>query len=342
MVPHGAVLGIEIGGTKLQFGVGHGLEPDLVALERYDVDRRAGAAGILKTIQEVAPRLIQQYQVQRVGIGFGGPVQHGRVIRSHQVEGWQNWPLAAWCQEKLGRPAVVGNDCDVAALAEAHWGAGRGQDPVFYVTVGTGVGGGLVVNGQLYGEGRPAVAEIGHLRPIVPSADEDAVTVQTTVESRASGLGIVQTLNALAGLTKDALANPTCHGVSDEKWQRDLQHIRDMMADRQARRTELTARDVARLAQQGNRLAQTALDTAIATLGWAIAQVITLLAPQVVVVGGGVAQMGETLFFEPLRRAVDRYVFPPLREHYQIRPAALGEQVVVIGAVLLAAQRVPA
>jgi glucokinase len=200
----------------------------------------------------------------------------------------------------------------------------------------------LVVNGQLYGEGRPAVAEIGHLRPIVPSADEDAVTVQTTVESRASGLGIVQTLNALAGLTKDALANPTCHGVSDEKWQRDLQHIRDMMADLQARRTELTARDVARLAQQGNRLAQTALDTAIATLGWAIAQVITLLAPQVVVVGGGVAQMGETLFFEPLRRAVDRYVFPPLREHYQIRPAALGEQVVVIGAVLLAAQRVPA
>ena len=90
-------------------------------------------------------------------------------------------------------------------------------------------------------------------------------------------------------------------------------------------------------AAEGNELAREVLGHAHEALGWAIAQTITLLAPEVVVVGGGVSLAGEQLFFAPLRKQVERYVFPPLAESYEIRPAELGELVVVQGALALAA-----
>ena len=160
-------LGIEIGGTKLQLGVGSGDGGEFAAFARHDIDISRGAPGILEQIEKSATALSQKHKLERIGIGFGGPVdsERGIVTKSHQVEGWDKFPLARWCQEALGIPTVLGNDCDVASLAEARYGAGKGAGSVFYITVGTGVGGGLVIGGKLHGAGRPAVAEIGHLRP---------------------------------------------------------------------------------------------------------------------------------------------------------------------------------
>jgi glucokinase len=294
-------LGIEIGGTKLQLGVGTGDGSPPLVLERREVDSGRGAEGILQQIREVGTELARAHAVERIGIGFGGPVlaDRGRVIRSHQVDGWDDFPLAQWCQEKLGKPAVIGNDCDVAAVAEARCGAGRGRRIVFYVTVGTGVGGGLCVDGRPYGGSRPAVAEIGHLRPGL-----DALDPHHTVESIASGRGIET-------------------------------HARTLLTD--ADPQQLTARHVAQAAAAGDLRARETLERACRTLGWAIAQTITLTAPEVVVVGGGVSLIGEELFFGPLRAAVRQYVFPPLAESYELRPAELGELVVVHGALALAA-----
>src|SRR5262245_45555418 len=130
-------LGIEIGGTKLQLGVGSGDKGELIELVRRDIDPRRGAAAIRADIEDAGRKLVGQHEIKRVGFGFGGPVDSaaGIATKSHQVAGWENFPLAQWCQEKLGTPAVVGNDCDVAALAEAQYGAGRGAKSVFYVTV---------------------------------------------------------------------------------------------------------------------------------------------------------------------------------------------------------------
>ena len=99
----------------------------------------------------------------------------------------------------------------------------------------------------------------------------------------------------------------------------------------------LTAKDVALAALEGNRIAQEAMDAAVKTLGWAIAQVITIVAPEIVVVGGGVSLAGEELFFRPLRDYVEQYSFGPLRGSCEIVPAALGEEVVVHGAIAAAA-----
>jgi len=309
-------LGIEIGGTKLQLGIGQGDGSPFVAFERLDVDARKGAAGILDDMQRVGRQMLARYPAKGVGIGFGGPIDSaaGRVTKSHQVEGWDGYPLSDWCREQFGLPTRLGNDCDCAALAEARFGAGRGKSAVFFVTVGTGVGGGFVLDGKLYGVGRPAVAEIGHLRPGLKADRASA-----TVESLASGRGIEAAARA-------------CLVECDPLDKADL-----------LRRCEndpamLTARDVAMAAEAGNQAACRVLEKACQALGWGIAQVITLLAVNVVVVGGGISLAGEKLFLAPLRREVRRYVFPPLADSFEILPAGLGELVVVHGALALAAE----
>lgn len=337
-------LGIEIGGTKLQLGVGGGDGGELVALERRDIEPQRGAAGILQQIETVGAGLLQKHHVSRIGVGFGGPVDAaaGRVVKSHQVDGWENAPLADWCASALGRPAVIGNDCDVAALAEARFGAGRGKAIVFFVTVGTGVGGGLVIDGQPYGRQRPAAAEIGHLRPGL-TADRP----EETVESLASGWGIAAA--ARARLSGDVSRSLQTARRGDGPVSADV--VRRRLADAELTGREycadllhraggdldvLTAQMVAQAAAEGNEIAREVLDHATQALGWAIAQVITLLAPEVIVVGGGVSLSGEQ-FFTPLRQQTARYVFPPLAGAYEIVPAVLGEEVVVQGALALAA-----
>ncbi len=314
-------LGIEIGGTKLQFGVGAGDGSDqFAAFVRRPVDRAAGADGILQQITEVSTQLAAEHPLTGVGIGFGGPVDAatGRVTRSHQITGWEGRPLAAWCTDLLALPVVVGNDCDCAALAEARFGAGRGGQTVLYVTVGTGIGGGLIIAGQLHGRHRPAVAEIGHLRPGT-GANHPA----QTVEAVAAGPGIARA----ARQALEANAAPA-------------QARTDLLRHCSQDPAQLTAQLVAEAATAGNPIARATLTRAIQTLGWAIAQTITLTAADRVVLGGGVTLIGEVGFFVPLREQVRSYVFPPLAGSYELLPAALGEAVVVHGALALAADQV--
>lgn len=339
-------LGIEIGGTKLQLGVGAGERAELIAIERRHIDLHRGAAGILELIESAATALLQKHKIDRIGIGFGGPVDPvgGRAIKSHQVAGWDGFPLVAWCREALGLPAVLGNDCDVAAMAEARYGAGRLAGSVFYVTVGTGIGGGFVVDGKLHGSGRPAASEIGHLRPGL-----HAEHPEMTVESLAAGPGIAALAIArVTGQSKplDMLRRSgpidrlhLREQVADAK-QTDAEYLQDLVDRAGGDPEAITAPIVAQAAGEGNAVACEVLEHAIQALGWAIAQVITLLAPEVVVIGGGVSLIGEQFFFGPLREEVGRYVFPPLAGSFRIVPAELGELVVVHGAIALASARI--
>jgi glucokinase len=309
-------LGIEIGGTKLQLGVGDGRRPRLVALKRFDVVAAQGALPILDQIRTAARPLIAAHDIARIGIGFGGPVAADgvRVVKSHQVDGWEDFPLADWCTRELGLPAVLGNDADLAGLAEAHYGAGRGHNPVFYITVGTGIGGGFIVDGHVYRGSGHGAAEIGHLRPGPDASDPHA-----GVESRAAGPGIVQTVRRLLAKSNGRDAD-------------------DLVTRGRGNVDAITAKIVGEAAAAGNRIALAGLRETQRVLGWAIAQVITVLSPAVVVIGGGVSLIGEELFFAPLRREIEIYVFPPFRGTYKVLPAELGEEMVVYGALALAAE----
>jgi glucokinase len=312
-------LGIEIGGTKLQLGVGNGTGPPFAGFRRLDVDAQQGAEGIREQIAQAGRQLFAEFPIQAIGFGFGGPINAaaGIVTTSHQVGGWDNFPLAQWCTETFGVPTFLGNDCDMAALAEARFGAGRNKQSVFYVTVGTGVGGGLVLGGSTHGSQRPAVAEIGHLRPGL-----DATDPRRTVESLAAGPGIESVVRTWL------LAAPL-----------DDRSAARLLARCERNPQKLTAKAIAEEAGAGNALAVAAMEQASRALGWAIAQVITLVAVEAVIVGGGVSLAGDKVFFEPLRRYVRNYVFPPLRDSYEILAPQLGEEVVVHGAVAMAADR---
>jgi glucokinase len=290
-------LGLEIGGTKLQLGVGRG-DGVLAALWRGTVVPAEGPEGIRRQILEAVPQILERAglesgQLRGVGIGFGGPVDDATrtIIKSHQIEGWDNFPLADWISDVVDLPAVLGNDADVAGLAEALYGAGKGLSPIFYITVGSGIGGGLIINGEVYrGCGRGG-AEIGHLRVqhqgrFVP------------VEDVASGWG----------MTRQA-----------------RQSGRDMAV------TQLVA-----AAQERDMIAVQILNEARTTLAEAICHVIALLCPRRIVIGGGVSLLGESQFFEPLRQLVAERVFRPFAGLTDIVPAILGEEVVIHGALALA------
>lgn len=338
-------LGIEIGGTKLQLGVGREGGSELAALVRRDVDPARGAAGILEEIERSATALLQKHAVERVGFGFGGPCDSARGIatKSHQVAGWDSFPLVRWCQESLHKPAAIGNDCDVAALAEARCGAGRGAGSVFYVTVGTGIGGGLVFGGRLHGADRPAAAEIGHLRPGL-NADDPEMTVESLAAGPAIAAAAVARMTGQVSRPLDTVRGPLEHPNRQQVRRRladvkdtEQEYIADLLQRAGGDAERLTAKHVAQAAAEGNDIARQVLDHACQALGWAIAQVITLVAPEVVVVGGGVSLIGEPFFFDPLRAEVARYVFPSLAGSFRIVPAALGELAVVHGAIALAA-----
>ncbi len=308
-------LGIEIGGTKLQVAIGPGSGAELVVLRRTDIDPSQGAVGIRQQIETLAGELIEQFSPVAAGIGFGGPVEvaKGLTIKSHHVDGWNCFDLAGWCRDTLGLPAILGNDADVAGLAEAKFGAGRNANPVLYVTIGTGIGGGLIVDGRIFQGHGHATAEIGHMRPGIA-----AQWPNDTIESHASGWGIAATARRMIEDTNasDAAA---------------------LLLACDGNLSQLTTKHVGKAAAGGNDLAQRVLDQAWQHLGWALAQVITLVSPERIVIGGGVSLLGPQLLFEPLAEQVARYVFPPLAGSYDIRPAQLGEEMVLYGALALAA-----
>jgi glucokinase len=306
------LLGIEIGGTKLQLGLGKG-DGKLAGLWRGRIDVSRGPEGIRQQIVEAVPRLLQDARVPvnalaGVGVGFGGPVDDAgqKVIKSHQIEGWDNFPLANWIGNFLGLPAFLANDSDAAGLAEAVCGAGKGLSPIYYMNIGSGIGGGFVINGEVYrGTGRGA-AETGHLR--IAQWTKDGLTFET-LESLASGWAIERRARAA------------------------LQHQSDIDS------ANLTVAQIGKLAQAGNRQAKAILEPALDAVAEALCHVVALLCPRRIVIGGGVAGLGEEILFTPVRERVKRRVFAPFADCFDIVPAGLGEEVVVHGALLWARQR---
>lgn len=308
-MPEPFYLGIEIGGTKIQLCAGTA-GGAIVARERFTVDRARGAGGIRDEIGRRAPALCRRFGVRAVGAGFGGPVRTaaGRTITSHQVPGWDDFPLRDWLVERLGLPAHVENDSNLAGWAEYRLGAGRGARCMVYANIGSGIGGCVVLGGALFNGQGFGAGEIGHTRvPIAGGGDE-------ALERVASAWAFERRLRERYPMEPGAPLAGLCGG------------------DRGA----IDGARAAEAARRGDAFVLAAFREEAEAVGIALANVATLLCPEVIAVGGGLSLAGDVLF-APLAAALDARVIGAFRGAYRLVPAALGDDVVVSGALLLAA-----
>ncbi len=305
-------LALEIGGTKLQAALGTA-EGRLVRTLRADSPAGAGADAVRRRVADlvIEIRSLADEPLEQVGVGFGGPVEAaiGRVVRSHQVTGWDDFDLAAWARDAAGVRAVVENDANCGALAEARLGAGRTVRRVLYMNVGSGIGGGVCVGGRLVSG--PLGGEMGHTWVW----DEDAGRY-AHLEDVCSGWAIARRARTLAEVEPKTRLLALAGG--------------DVAA--------VDARTVARAAGEGDAAAGRLLDAVVETLAVALASAAAVVAPERIVVGGGVAGMGEVLF-DRLRPAFARRVFAPMADRTEVVPAGMIEENVLVGALLLDAPR---
>lgn len=300
------LIGIEIGGTKLQFVVGEG-SGRILSRRKIAAAAEGGAPAIRAQIQHVLLDMLPGQPIAGIGVGFGGPVDRstGGICCSHQVQGWSGFGLGAWLRQLSSLPVTVENDSNLAALAEATLGAGQGADPCFYFNLGSGVGGGLVAGGRIYWGAPPGEAEFGHLR-----LDRQGATV----ESRCSGWAVDKRIRAAAAAEPESpLARLAGEDRSGE------------------------SRHLAHALTNGDSSAWRILRETAEDLGFALSHAVHLFHPAVIVMGGGLSLVGE-----PLRAAVDAALRQHLMEAFQpgpaLRLARLAEDAVPAGALLLAGQ----
>lgn len=296
-------LGIEIGGTKLQLATGDA-SGSIQKKIRYTIDRSGGATAIQAQLKEGLKEL-DANNIAAIGVGFGGPVDYrnGTICTSHQVSGWNDFNLVQWLQQLTGKPVAIENDANTAALAEALYGSGKGHRTVFYMTIGSGIGGGLISNGEIYHGTVPGEVEVGHLR-----LNKEG----HTLEEKCSGWAVNQKV-------KEAIANGP--GGLLAQLSRSYNGAEAVLL-----KPALEQKDIAAL-----QIMEDVADD----LAFALSHVVHLFHPDVIIVGGGLSLLKEHLLL-PVREKLPQYVMQAFLPPPAVIIAALEEDVVPLGALKLA------
>ena len=306
--------GIDLGGTTAKIGL---FTTSGALLEKWEVATDTSNAGehILENLAaavlgKMKEQSIQPEQVEGVGIGVPGPVLDSSIVPivCANLGGWGERNVSAQLSGLLdGLKVLVGNDANVAALGEIWMGAAKGAKNAVMVTLGTGVGGGVVVNGKVIDGVHGAGGEIGH---ITVNRHETAVCgcgKRGCLEQYSSATGVVRCMKKLLD------ENPDTPCV--------------------LRGTEFAAKDVFDAARNGDALAAREMDEMSDTLGMALANIASTVDPEAFLVGGGVARAGDVLF-APLNKHFQEYAFKSCRET-PIKQASLGNDAGIYGAVRL-------
>jgi len=308
-------VGVDVGGTKVLGGVVDA-SGKVLATSRRDTPREGGNE-LTKTIAEVALELMQSHSVSAVGVSAAGFVSSDRktMLATPNIADWNGVQLDLELTKLIGLPVVIENDANAAAWGEAKFGAGRNQAHMMMLTIGTGVGGGIVVNSELYRGAFGIAAEFGHLR-VVPEGHLCGCGARGCFEQYASG-------SALRRHAREAIsASP------------DL--ARNLLARGDGTIDGLTGQAITEAARDGDAVALAAFQTTAQYLGAGIASLAVLLDPSCVVIGGGVIDAGEILL-APTREAMKRYMpFAGKHPYPEIVAAELGNEAGLVGVADLA------
>ncbi len=313
----GLTVGVDVGGTKVGAGV---VDEDGQVLERI---RRASSAQVPGaaelTITEVVLELAARYPVEAVGVGAAGLVDETRsIVRFAPNLGWREQPVRQRLQDATGLPVVVENDANAAAWGEYRFGAARGRGDIVMVTVGTGIGGGLVLGGRLYRGRFGVAAEIGHM-VLDPSGLPCGCGRRGCWEQYASGNALLRDTRARAAADRD--------------------RARELLALGDGTPEGIAGKHVTKAARAGDPVAVEAFREAGYWLGRGMAELAALLDPAAFVVGGGVSEAGD-LLLGPARAEFGRHLLASdVRPIAEILPAELGNLAGLVGAAELARQR---
>ena len=308
-------IGIDVGGTKVLGGVVDEAGKVLTTA-RKDTPRQGGSA-LTQTIADVAKELLQQHSVASVGVSAAGFVSSDRktMLATPNIADWNGVDLDNQLTKLIGLPVVIENDANAAAWGEAKFGAGKNQDHMMMLTVGTGIGGGIVVNGALYRGAFGIAAEFGHMR-VVPEGHICGCGARGCFEQYASG-------NALLRHAREAInASPEV--------------ARNLLSRGDGTVAGLTGQAITEAARDGDPVALAAFNTTGQWLGAGIASLAVLLDPACVVIGGGVIDAGEILL-KPTRESLERNMpFAGKHPYPQIIAAQLGNEAGLVGVADLA------
>lgn len=311
------ILAIETGGTKLQMAIGTS-EGEILYNYRTRIYPENGCQGILEDIIKAFPLLNDEAlkrdgKISKIGIGFGGPVDSnkGMVIASVQVRGWENFSVMDYFMEKVGIPAYIYNDSNAATWGEYCKGAGQGTRNFFYTNMGSGVGGGLVIDGKLYnGQGNGA-AELGQTW----LCDYGRNNRPRKVEDMCSGWSIEQQLRHDT-IPDNSLIWKLCEG----------------------RQEHLTCQMLGEAVRAGDAYAIQFLDHITEIFAIALSNVSSMFSPECIAIGGGVSLIGDPLI-ERLRKYIKPYIFVSNTDKYRIEKSQLDESIVLVGTLLLTAEK---
>jgi glucokinase len=315
MTSSALTIGVDIGGTKVLGGVVNATGK-ILTTHRKDTPKQGGEA-LTQTIVDVVLELKKEYDAQAVGISAAGFVSSDRktMLATPNISGWNGVNLEFEISSRVQLPVVIENDANAAAWGEARYGAGRGENQMMMLTIGTGIGGGIVVDGSLHRGAYGVAAEFGHLR-VVPEGHLCGCGARGCFEQYASGNALMRHVREAIAASPDASHNLLERGNGTIEG--------------------LTGRHITDAAREGDMVALAAFNTTGQWLGAGIASLSVLLDPACVVIGGGVIDAGEILL-SPTRAAVERYMpFQGKHPSPRIVAAELGNDAGVVGAADLA------
>lgn len=304
------VIGVDIGGTAIKVGI-CSLEGELLHTYEGPTGVENGSDAVCQNIADYAKLIVEQSpfnwdQVEGVGIGIAGflDMAQGIVLFSPNLH-LRNIPLKAILEEKLQKNVLVNNDANVAALGEAWAGAGRGISDCVCYTLGTGVGGGVIINGRIVEGSRGMAGELGHMS-IVPDLE--------AIQCGCGKMGCLETVSSATGIirmAKDAVERGDRTSLSFVP--------------------EIMAKEVFDAAKAGDEVAIRIVNRAAFYLGKSMAAVAVVLNPQRFIIGGGVSKAGEFLF-EQIREVFQKMTPEIAQEGVEIVPAILGNNAGIVGA----------
>ncbi|MDT0544261.1 MULTISPECIES: ROK family glucokinase [Streptomyces] len=311
----GLTIGVDIGGTKIAAGV---VDEEGSILETSKVSTPPTPEGVVDAIADAVRTVSAGHDIEAVGIGAAGYVDDKRatVIFAPNIN-WRHEALKDKVEQRVGLPVVVENDANAAAWGEYRFGAGQGHDDVVCITLGTGLGGGIIIGGKLHRGRFGVAAEFGHVR-VVPDGLLCGCGSQGCWEQYASGRALVRYAKQRANATPEnaavllGLGDGTPEGIQGK-------HISDA-------------------ARQGDPVAIDSFRELARWAGAGLADLASLFDPSAFIVGGGVSDEGD-LVLEPIRKSFRRWlVGNQWRPHAQVLAAQLGGKAGLVGAADLARQ----